>query len=874
MATPATSVSTVPELLERADHLAALTALLDQVASRDGGRLCLIGAEAGGGKTALVRAFTGQLPVRRLLWGACDPLFTARPLGPFADIAEAMGGRLRDLINGHARPHEVATALLSLLREASPAVGVLEDIHWADEATLDVLRLLSRRIESAPGLLIATYRDDGLSRDHPLRSFLGEMPRHECVVRIRLEPLSPKAVGKLARPHRVDPEELYRKTGGNPFFVTEVLASVGDAIPGNARDAVLARASRLSRGARALLDAVAVMPQQAELAVLEAVNGDGFGALGECLDAGMLARRNGAVTFRHQLARQAIEESIAPDRAMHLHRQTLRALTTWPNAGMDPTRLAHHAAGAEDGAALFRFGREAGRRASALGAHREAAAQFSRALTVAATLPERDHAELLEEYADECLHISRVDDAIQAQERAVELFRIAGDQLHEGHGLRRLARFYMCGVRGAEAQAPMERAVEILETLPLSRELAFAHAGLAMFHQNMGDPQKAVSAARRAIELAEQLNDDEMILYNLNSLGSVELLMGESAGAEKLMRSLQMADELGLDEEVGRAYLNWAAAAVDARAYDGLLDLINRGCDYCSQHGLELWRMWLLTSRARALLDRGDWSGAADAADEVLHGERGQLPRISALPTLGLVRARRGDPQVWPLLDEAAAMANRDGQLQFEAPIAVARSEAAWIEGLLEAVRDETETAMRRAIAQDAWWYLGELTCWRRRVGVEDMPHPRLPERYSAELQGDFERAAQLWTAIGCEYDAAMALATSDDEPLLRQALVKLQRLGARPAAAIVARKLRAAGVTSISRGPRATTQRNPALLTNRELEVLALIAGGMRNADIAGRLFVAPKTVDHHVSAILRKLSVTSRAAAAREASRFGLLP
>ena len=874
MATPANSVSTGPELLERADHLAALTALLDQVGAVDGGRLCLIGAEAGGGKTALVRAFTVKPSVRRVLWGACDPLFTARPLGPFADIAEASGGRLRDLIHGHARPHEVASALLDLLRDASPAVAVLEDVHWADEATLDVLRLLSRRIESAPGLLIATYRNDGLSRDHPLRAFLGEMPRHESVLRVSLEPLSQGAVAKLARHHRVDSEELYRKTGGNPFFVTEVLASPGDAIPGNIRDAVLARASRLSTGARALLDAVAVMPQHAELAVLETVSGDGFSALGECLDAGMLARRNGAVMFRHQLARQAIEESIAPDRAMHLHRQTLHSLTTSFHAGIDPARLAHHAAGAEDGAAVLRFGREAGSRASALGAHREAAAQFSRALPFAASLPEREHAVLLQEYADECLHISRVDDAIESQERAVELFRMAGDQLHEAVGLRRLTRFYLCGVRGAEARAPIERAVEILETLPPGRELALTLASLVIFYLNVGEAERGMVAARRAIELAEQLNDDELLLYNLNSLGSMELLMGEVAGAAKLMRSLEMADALGLDEQVGRAYLNRAGVALPARVYEGLLDVISRGCDYCSQHGLELWRMWLLAYAARALLDLGDWSGAADRADEVLHGERGQLPRISALPTLGLVRARRGDPHVWPLLDEARAMANRDGQLQYEAPMALARAEAAWLEGRPEAVRDETEATIGKAITQDAWWYLGELTCWRRRVGIEDVPHPQLPERYTAELRGDFERAAQLWTALGCEYDAAMALAASDDEPLLRQALVKLQRLGARPAAAIVTRKLRAAGVTSISRGPRATTQRNPALLTNRELEVLGLIADGMRNADIAGRLFLAPKTVDHHVSAILRKLSVNSRADAAREASRFGLLP
>jgi DNA-binding CsgD family transcriptional regulator len=272
------------------------------------------------------------------------------------------------------------------------------------------------------------------------------------------------------------------------------------------------------------------------------------------------------------------------------------------------------------------------------------------------------------------------------------------------------------------------------------------------------------------------------------------------------------------------------------------------------------------------LLDRGNWSKAAEVAEEVLNGERGQLPRISALPVLALVRSRRGDPQVWQLLDEARAMSERDGELQYEVPIAVARAEAAWLEGRADAVEQETDAAYRKAVAQDAWWYMGELTCWRGRVGIKDEAHPKLPERHRAELRGNFQEAARLWAALGCDYDAALALAGSDDEQLLREALLKFQRIGARPAAAIVTRKLRTIGVTSISRGPRATTRRNPALLTDRELAVLKLVTSGMRNAEIAKRLFLAPKTVDHHVSAILRKLSVDTRVEASREASRLGL--
>jgi DNA-binding CsgD family transcriptional regulator len=283
--------------------------------------------------------------------------------------------------------------------------------------------------------------------------------------------------------------------------------------------------------------------------------------------------------------------------------------------------------------------------------------------------------------------------------------------------------------------------------------------------------------------------------------------------------------------------------------------------------------MWLLTSSAQAHLDLGDWSRATDDALVVLNGERGQLPRIAALPVLALVRARRGDPEVWPLLDEARAMAVREGELQQEIPIAMARAEVAWLEGRPEAIREETEAAFHKALSMDAWWHVGELACWRRRAGIHEQVDGRLPERYAGELRGDFAGAAELWAALGCDYDAAMALASAEDEELLKQSLVKLQRLGARTAATVVARKLRARGVTGISRGPRASTQRNSALLTQRELEVLKLIARGTRNSEIARRLFLAPKTVDHHVSAILRKLAVDSRVEAAREAARLGLL-
>jgi DNA-binding CsgD family transcriptional regulator len=410
----------------------------------------------------------------------------------------------------------------------------------------------------------------------------------------------------------------------------------------------------------------------------------------------------------------------------------------------------------------------------------------------------------------------------------------------------------MCGVRGAEAEAPLRRAVEILEALPPTRELGMAYAYTVMFDMNHGSIEAGTEMARKAVEVAERFDDTDTLIHTLNSLGCFELLAGDPAGRKKLLRSLDLADELGLDEAVGRAYLNLANVLAETHQHDGLLEIIKNGKDYSSQHGLELWRMWLLTSEARVHLDRCDWSQAAEVADMVLRGERGQLPRIDALPVLALVRARRGDPDVWALLDEARIMAERQGGSVL---VALARAEAAWLEGRNDIAIEETAKSFKSNVDLDAWWYLGDLAVWRRRAGARDDVHPKLPERYRAELSGDH------------------ATAGSDDEELLRQSLTKLQRLGARPAAAIVARKLRALGVSGVTRGPRPATQRNPAQLTEREVEVLELLSAGMRNADIAKKLFLAPKTVDHHVSAILRKLDVESRTEAIRAASRIGLL-
>ena len=853
-------------LLERSEQLAVLAEQLEAVTTQKAGRLVLVGGEAGVGKTALVRHFADSQPGARVLIGACDPLFTPRPLGPLLDVAQATQGEFLDLVLAGRRPHEITAALTKELRRR-PATVILEDLQWADEATLDVLRLLGHRLDDVAALVVVTYRDDELDRSHPLRLLLGEL-RTETTVRVKLSRLSAAAVNELARPSGMDGEELYRQTGGNPFFVTEVLAAGPADIPHSVRDAVLARAGRVSPEARTLLDAVATVPPRAELWMLESLAPNEFGRLDECIASGMLLADGSGVMFRHELARIAVAETVSPDRALALNRRALVILSQPPRGAADLARLAHHAEAAHDAGAVLRFAPAAGARASALGAHREAAAQYARALAYSEGMPAKKLAELLQHHSHECFLIDRFDPAIASEKRALGIYREAADRTKEGDSLQRLSHLQRCGGRSREADESIHAAIDILETQPESRELCLAYAGMAMVCMNADDTDGTFKYGAMAMSLAERFGDTESLVHVLNTVGTMEMLTGDlRVGREKLERSLELAMEGEFDEHVGRAYLNLADVMVKLRIYEGFDEMIERGLDYCTGRGLDLWRLYLHDSRAEAQMQQGHFTEAVQTADLVLRNQETYLPRFLALVVVGRVRARRGDPEVWRLLDEARSIAIADNELQLLGVVSAARAEAAWLEGRLEAVRDETEDAFARALRLKARNYTGELAVWRRRAGIEDGDLPiEVPAQWAAELEGDHVRAGRIWTELGCPYDAALALSGSDEEASLRDSLAELQRLGARAAAALVARRLRELGARGLPRGPRESTRENAFLLTQRETEVLELIAKGLRDADIAERLFLSEKTVNHHVSSILRKLEVSTRTQAAAQ--------
>ncbi|QEC47549.1 AAA family ATPase [Baekduia soli] len=865
-------------LLERAEALATLQNLLDGVRAGGAGRLVLVGGEAGIGKSALVRAFCAASgPGTRVLWGGCDALSTPRALGPLLDIAHATGGGLAAAVARDAAPGTVAAALAGEL-EPGPAIVVLEDLHWADEATLDVLRLLARRVAAWPALVVATYRADELHAAHPLRLALGDLPA-QGAHRLDLGPLSVHAVGVLAGAVGVvDVARLHERTAGNPFFVTEVLAAEGAGdLPDTVRDAVLARAARLGDAAREVLDAVAIEPARTELWLLETL-ADGAGAgLDACLATGMLRAEGTRVGFRHEIARVAIEEALAPHRRLLLHRRALAALTAALGRRPDPARLAAHAEAADDAEAVLRFAPAAASRAAALGSHREAAAQLARALRYADGLPPARRAELLGRRSYECYLTDAIPEAVQARTLALAEHRAAGDVAGEGDAHRWLSRLAWFGGDNATAEAQAQRAIALLEPLEPGPELAMAYSNVAQLRMLTGEDAAAIAWGARAIALAERLGEQETLAHALNNVGVAELRSGAPGGAATLERSLALALAGGLEEHVARAYTNLSSCAVERRDFARADRAHDDGIAYCRERGLDAWLWYMSGYRARSDLDQGRWDAAARGAAEVLAQPRvAATSRFSALVVAGRLAARRGEAGHWPALDEALELARRTGELQRLGPVAVARAEARWLGGEPAAVEDETAATLALALRRGDPWVAGELAVWRRRAGLEPAPGPAagaLAEPCRLELDGDHRAAAEAWAQVGCPFEAALALTHAGDEASQREALEALQGLGAAAAAARVARRLRERGARGLRRGPHPATRENPAGLTARELEVVELLADGLRNAEIAERLWLSQRTVGHHVSAILRKLDATSRSQAAATALRLRIV-
>ena len=661
-------------LLEREGLLAQLHDHWSQ-ARAGSGRLVFVEGEAGIGKTSVLRAFAASVRADApVYWGACEAMATPRPLGVLDDIAIDSGGKLAVAHDGSGERHRLFVALVDLLAQR-PALAVFEDVHWADEATLDLLRYAGRRIERTRSLLIASFRNDEVTPSHPLRAVLGDLATTGAP-RLAPQPLSLAAVRSMCADTGVDAMALHAQTAGNPFFVTEVLAATvktTHGVPATVGDAVLARAGRLSPSARAVLDAAAVAGPRAEAWLLRELTAAESGSIDECLATGVLRAEGAAYTFRHELARQAVLQAMMPTRALGLHRLALQALLASDDKSRSAARLVLHAEGAGDVAAVRHWAPVAAREAAVHGAHRQAVAHWARAL--AHSEPSAERAALLDASAED-VHMSvGIDEAIAVRSEAARLWCEHGRPGNAAVSLAQKAVMFLYAARIADAAATLREARSFVADDPAShaaRLVQGCSAQLCLFER---DNDQAIALATPVLAQAERDGAVAEVVSCLKTIGRAQLSLARfDDGIATLERALALALSANENRLASQVFANLGAGCVEAFRLAEARTWLRKGIDFCTERDLDATRLYQTAWLSHALLLEGRWDEAAAAAHTVIAAPKATvIARIAALVALGRLRARRGDPGVWSALDEARDLAAGAGAGSFH----VARAEAA-----------------------------------------------------------------------------------------------------------------------------------------------------------------------------------------------------
>ncbi|TCO28341.1 putative ATPase [Kribbella steppae] len=858
-------------MLERERELAELAAAAEEAKAGDGS-VVLITGEAGIGKSSLIGALPSVLPDgTRLLVGYCDDLATPRVLGPLRDLVGGVGGTLTKALDSGDR-NGVSDALRAELdRPEDPAVLVVEDIHWADEATLDVLRFLVRRIASLPAVLVLSYRDVELTRDHPLQHLLGLASGTPRLRRLRPARLSAAAVRRLAVDTGVDADRVFAVTSGNPFFVAEIFASGDlDHVPPTVTEAVAARLADLDASTRDALEQLAVVPSAVERWLVEAVVPSGLASLAEAERRGVLVVSPTGVSFTHELARRAVVDSMPAARRVACDQAVLTALLDHPDR-VDLSRIVHHATQAGAVEVIVGHGPVAAREASAAGSHREAVAHYRLVLDHRELFSPAEQADLFDGYAVECYTIGSAALAVRAQEEAVKLRRSLGDLRALGLSLRWLSRMNWWAGSRPKAEASGTEAIEVLERAGDERALALALSNQSQLCMLAGRQPECVTVGRRAVAMARDLDDPGLLSHALNNVGVALWEEGYPEGQSLLEESLAVALEAGEVEHACRAYVNISWQLADLSRFAEAERLLEDAIDLADEAEFHGFRRYMEVTRATVYLALGRWDEAEWGATSSDDAE--MITRCPALVVAGTVRSRRGQEGGRQRLDEAWELAQQLGEAQRTGPSAAALLEAAWLQGDLAWVAAGVAPAYEdvrrfgRATPAAAFGY------WLRVAG-QDVSLGDSDQPYALLAAGQWRQAAEAWQRAGCPYEHALALAQSDDPGDLLSALGMLDELGAEPLARRVRLRLRELGVARIPRGRVQTTRDNPAGLTERQTDVVRLLAEGLTNAEIAARLVLSVRTVDTHVAAILDKLDAKTRRDAATRAKALGLLP
>ncbi|HEV2814163.1 MAG TPA: AAA family ATPase [Solirubrobacteraceae bacterium] len=853
-------------LLEREEGLATLSSAHRAAAAGDG-RVVLVSGEPGIGKTAVVTSFLASLGEgARVLLGTCDDLSIPRPLGPIRDLTGRVSWPLDAALRGGAAPHEIQALLIDELElTPRPTVLVLEDVHWADEATLDLVTVLLRRVRTLPALLVLTFRPGEAPPGHRLHAVLGAVPPERSAT-LALQPLSRDAVATLAGE---DADAVYAASGGNAFYVTELLASGAAADPPpSVANAVVGRASRLADDARSLLELVSIVPNRMPTGLLDAVMPAWAAAAEEPERRLLLEVDATSVRFRHELARHAIRSSVPVATRRRLHREILAVLLD--TAG-DPADVVHHAEGAGDEDVVAEYAVVAARRAAALHSNREAYAHYRRATTFLGRLPTGERATVLEDFANAAYLMGRADEALPAIDRAIAHHRAEGDEPAAGRCIRIRSRLQWYEGDGRGARRSAREAIAALEPLGDSAELARAYSGLAQVEMLASRFDESLASSARAVALADRLGDRRTRAHALVNIGSVRIQL-DAADTATLLEAHAAADEAGDPHEAVRALIALTYGHLCWGMPDPARQWGERARAYAREHEVVSLGSYNNVLLAWLCLRAGDWDDAERLTRHEL--DRGAtVTQILARTVLAELAVRRGDPDAVELLADVAARTDRTGEPKRIGPVLELEVEWALTRGTPMPTARLERAAEVFGPRRDRPGHDGaRLAAWAAVAGVELGIAADAPPPFGAMVRREWRAAADAFAAVGWRYDRALMLSLLDDEHALVEALETGRGLGADPLTKRVARRLRELGLR-VPPGPRRTTRANPAGLTARQLEVLPLLVEGLTNAEIAERLVVSPRTAEHHVAALLGKLGASTRREAARRAAELQLV-
>jgi DNA-binding CsgD family transcriptional regulator/tetratricopeptide (TPR) repeat protein len=838
------------------------------------GRVVSLEGEAGIGKTSLALSFADtHRPDARVHIGACEHLATPEPVGPLRDIERDSQGRFSVSATSLLATYE---ALLKLLTGGGgPGLLLIEDIHWADDPTLDLFRYLGRRIRSAPILILTTFRNDETQSHARLAALWSDLPQ-DCRERIELQPLSPAAVFTLAEQSGRASTDVFAATGGNPFHVTEFLATERSAVPHTVRDATLARTARLSSHARRTLDCAAIFPRQIDQETLRVLAEDHtYSGVEECMRGGMLIAKDDTLAFRHELARRAIHDSMSPLRRRELHSKALDLLKT--RVRVRAAEAAHHAHEAAAMQDLVTYSLRAADDADALGAHRESVQHLTRALEHGTWFSNAERAALLERQAETGEQCGAFELARTAIEAAVAARKRAGDIVGLGNALRISARLEWQHGEAQIAEQQCKEALEVMQDHQDTWQYAMALSSQSQLDMLADRNDAAITRAREAMARAEALGRTDIYVHALTNLTAALCSLDVETGTPEILAAIEVARERSALDMLPRLYVCLVYMLTCDRRYPGLFEYFEEGISAAVARDNGPLEAYIRGARALALLDLGRLHEAASEAEFVLRGPypRGTI-RFNAQIALARVRTRLGQPED-EILEELRAMPTTRRDIMRLGPLVVVEAEALWLGFPRPGARENLRAALDMALrGQGQSWMIADIAFWLKTLG-EPVSLPaavmkRLRPAPLAYIEGRWLDAARAWGEIGCPYERAISLSMGD-ESAQREAIEIFDGLEAAPAGARLRRQMRSRGIRGVPRRPIAHTRASPAGLTRRQSQVLALLAQGLTNGEIAEKLFISTKTAEHHVCAIMARLGADTRHEAADAARKRGLL-